>query len=164
MSRRLALEEAAPAGRPFCLPALAVDGLIETGFVGLGRLRVHPGIAGQIAETDTRWTQPSFSPYFPDFCFLYTGKPVDAKAIGKDLGVRYVLEGSLQPIGNQMRVNAQLIDAAKRRSPLGRTIRHHSRRSIADCRTRSSSIWRGRCRSDSLRPRPHGPIGQERGQ
>jgi TolB-like protein len=41
----------------------------------------------------------------------YKGKPVDAKAIGKDLGVRYVLEGSVQPSGNQTRVNAQLIDA-----------------------------------------------------
>jgi TolB-like protein len=39
------------------------------------------------------------------------GKPIDAKAIGKDLGVRYVLEGSVQPSGDQMRVNAQLIDA-----------------------------------------------------
>jgi adenylate cyclase len=43
--------------------------------------------------------------------FTYKGKPVDVKAIGKDLGVRYVLEGSVQPGGNQMRVNAQLIDA-----------------------------------------------------
>ena len=41
----------------------------------------------------------------------FKGKPVDAKAIGKDLGVRYVLEGSVQPSSNQVRVNAQLIDA-----------------------------------------------------
>src|SRR5271166_3611040 len=41
----------------------------------------------------------------------FKGKPVDAKAIGKDLGVRYVLEGSVLPSGNQVRVNAQLIDA-----------------------------------------------------
>jgi adenylate cyclase len=41
----------------------------------------------------------------------YKGKPVDAKVIGKDLSVRYVLEGSVQPSGNQVRVNAQLIDA-----------------------------------------------------
>jgi tetratricopeptide (TPR) repeat protein len=41
----------------------------------------------------------------------FKGKPVDAKAIGKDLGVRYVLEGSVQPSGDKMRVNAQLIDA-----------------------------------------------------
>ena len=44
--------------------------------------------------------------------FTYKGKPMDAKAIGKDLGVRYVLEGSVQFIGAQARVNAQLIDAA----------------------------------------------------
>ena len=43
--------------------------------------------------------------------FTYKGKAIDAKAIGKDLGVRYVLEGSVQPSGNQVRVNAQLIDA-----------------------------------------------------
>jgi adenylate cyclase len=42
----------------------------------------------------------------------FKGKPVDAKAIGKDLGVRYVLEGSVQPSGDRMRVNAQLVDAA----------------------------------------------------
>src|SRR5271166_1030070 len=39
------------------------------------------------------------------------GKPIDAKAIGRDLGVRYVLEGSMQPSADRMRVNAQLIDA-----------------------------------------------------
>jgi TolB-like protein/Flp pilus assembly protein TadD len=43
--------------------------------------------------------------------FTYKGKPIDAKAIGKELGVRYVLEGSVQPSGDRMRVNAQLIDA-----------------------------------------------------
>jgi adenylate cyclase len=43
--------------------------------------------------------------------FTYKGKPVDAKTIGKDLGVRYVLEGSVQPSDNRVRVNAQLIDA-----------------------------------------------------
>jgi adenylate cyclase len=41
----------------------------------------------------------------------YRNKPVDAKQIGRELGVRYVLEGSLQRSGNQIRVNAQLIDA-----------------------------------------------------
>jgi TolB-like protein len=43
--------------------------------------------------------------------FTYKGKPVDAKAIGKELGVRYVFEGSVQPSAAQVRVNAQLIDA-----------------------------------------------------
>jgi adenylate cyclase len=41
----------------------------------------------------------------------FKGKPADAKAIGRDLGVRYVLEGSALPSGDQVRVNAQLIEA-----------------------------------------------------
>jgi tetratricopeptide (TPR) repeat protein len=43
--------------------------------------------------------------------FTYKGKSIDAKAIGKELGVRYVLEGSVQRDQNRARVNAQLIDA-----------------------------------------------------
>jgi adenylate cyclase len=43
--------------------------------------------------------------------FTYKGKPTDVKQIGRDLGVRYVLEGSVQRAGDQVRVNAQLIDA-----------------------------------------------------
>jgi adenylate cyclase len=42
--------------------------------------------------------------------FTYKGKPTDVKQIGKDLGVRYALEGSVQPTGNRVRVNAQLVD------------------------------------------------------
>ena len=44
--------------------------------------------------------------------FTYRNKPIDAKQIGRELGVRYVLEGSVRRSGNQVRVNAQLIDAA----------------------------------------------------
>ena len=43
--------------------------------------------------------------------FTYKGKAVDVKQIGRDLNVRYVLEGSVQRGGNRMRVNVQLIDA-----------------------------------------------------
>jgi TolB-like protein/class 3 adenylate cyclase len=43
--------------------------------------------------------------------FSFKGKNVDARDIGKELGVRYVLEGSVQRDQNQVRVNAQLIDA-----------------------------------------------------
>jgi adenylate cyclase len=43
--------------------------------------------------------------------FTFKDKNLDAKAIGKDLGVRYVLEGSVQRDANRVRVNAQLIDA-----------------------------------------------------
>jgi len=41
----------------------------------------------------------------------YKGKSVDAKQIGRDLNVRYVLEGSIQRGGSRMRINVQLIDA-----------------------------------------------------
>ena len=43
--------------------------------------------------------------------FTFKGKSIDAKEIGKQLGVRYVLEGSVQRDGTRVRVNAQLIDA-----------------------------------------------------
>src|SRR6202041_2619949 len=43
--------------------------------------------------------------------FTFKGRNLDAKAIGKDLGVRYALEGSVQRDQNRVRVNAQLIDA-----------------------------------------------------
>ena len=41
--------------------------------------------------------------------FTYKGKPVDAKEIGRELGVRYVLEGSVRRLGETIAVNAQLI-------------------------------------------------------
>jgi adenylate cyclase len=44
--------------------------------------------------------------------FTYKDQRVDAKQIGRELGVRYVLEGSVRRSGNQVRVNAQLIEAA----------------------------------------------------
>jgi TolB-like protein/Tfp pilus assembly protein PilF len=43
--------------------------------------------------------------------FTYRGKPVDTKQIGRELGVRYVLEGEVQRSGSRVRVTAQLIDA-----------------------------------------------------
>jgi adenylate cyclase len=43
--------------------------------------------------------------------FTYKGKPVDAKQIGRELGVRYVLEGSARRAGDQVQINAQLVDA-----------------------------------------------------
>jgi TolB-like protein len=44
--------------------------------------------------------------------FTYKDKPVDTQQIGRELGVRYVLEGSVRRSGKQLRVNAQLIHAA----------------------------------------------------
>jgi adenylate cyclase len=43
--------------------------------------------------------------------FTYKGKPVKVQEVAEDLGVRYVLEGSVRKAGNSVRINAQLIDA-----------------------------------------------------
>jgi TolB-like protein len=69
-----------------------VDGITESLTTDLSRIRGAVVIARNTAST-------------------YKGKPVDAKTIGRELNVRYVLEGSVQRSGNRMRVNVQLIDA-----------------------------------------------------
>ena len=43
--------------------------------------------------------------------FTYKGKAVDLKQVGRELNVRYVLEGSVQRGGDRLRVNVQLLDA-----------------------------------------------------
>ena len=42
--------------------------------------------------------------------FIYKGKPIDVKAVGRELGVRYVLEGSVRRSGDHVRVTGQLIE------------------------------------------------------
>ena len=44
--------------------------------------------------------------------FTYKGKAVDVKQVGRELGVRYVLEGSVRMAGGRVRITGQLIDAA----------------------------------------------------
>ena len=44
--------------------------------------------------------------------FSYKGKAIDVKRVGRELGVRYVLEGSVRKAGNRLRIAVQLIDAA----------------------------------------------------
>ena len=69
-----------------------VDGVTESLTTDLSRIRGAVVIARNTA-------------------FTYKGKPIDVKTIGRELNVRYVLEGSVQRGGNRMRVNVQLIDA-----------------------------------------------------
>jgi TolB-like protein len=47
-----------------------------------------------------------------DTAFTYRNKPVNAEQIGRELSVRYVLEGSIRRSGERVRVNTQLVDAA----------------------------------------------------
>src|SRR5215472_812157 len=44
-------------------------------------------------------------------CFTYKGRAIDVKQVGRELGVRYVLEGSLRKAGNRIRVTGQLVEA-----------------------------------------------------
>jgi len=54
---------------------------------------------------------PFFKVIAGDTAKTYAGKPIDVKQIGKDLGLRYLLRGSVQPAETRVRVSAQLIDA-----------------------------------------------------
>src|SRR5262245_1596915 len=44
--------------------------------------------------------------------FVYKGRPVDTKQVGRELGVRYVLEGSVRKVANRVRIVGQLIDVS----------------------------------------------------
>jgi TolB-like protein len=44
--------------------------------------------------------------------FSYKGQAVDVRQVGRELGVRYVMEGSVRRIGNRVRITGQLVDAA----------------------------------------------------
>ena len=54
--------------------------------------------------------------------FAYKGRAVDVKQVGRELGVRYVLEGSVRKRADRLRITAQLIDA-DRRASVGRSFR-----------------------------------------
>ncbi|MCH6590356.1 MAG: adenylate/guanylate cyclase domain-containing protein, partial [Proteobacteria bacterium] len=69
------------------------DGLAEDVITGLSRFRWFFVIARNSS-------------------FTYKGRSVDVKQVAQELGVRYVLEGSLRKAGNRVRVTAQLIDAS----------------------------------------------------
>ena len=61
--------------------------------------------------------------------FTYKGKAVDVRQIARELGVRYVLEGSARRSGSQVRINAQLIDVVTD-AHLGRAVRWRCKRPV----------------------------------
>jgi TolB-like protein len=74
--------------------------------------------------------------------FTYKSKPIDVKTIGRELNVRYVLEGSVQRGGNRMRVNVQLVDSESGKhlwaerfdKPVADFFRHAGRNRRSACR------------------------------
>ncbi|HVY20859.1 MAG TPA: adenylate/guanylate cyclase domain-containing protein [Bauldia sp.] len=69
------------------------DGIVEDIITALSRFR-------------------SFAVIARNSSFVYKGKAVDVRQVARDLGVQYVLEGSVRRVGGRLRVTAQLIDAA----------------------------------------------------
>jgi adenylate cyclase len=67
------------------------------------------GIAEDVIMALTRY--PSLFVIARNSSFTYKGRAVDVKQIGRELGVRYVLEGSLRKSGSRIRVTAQLVEA-----------------------------------------------------
>ena len=67
------------------------------------------GIAEDIITTLSRY--PSLFVIARNSSFAFKGRAVDVKQVGRELGVRYVLEGSLRKSGNRIRVTAQLAEA-----------------------------------------------------
>jgi len=67
------------------------------------------GIAEDVITALSRY--PSLFVIARNSCFTYKGRAVDVKVVGRELGVRYVLEGSLRKSANRIRVTAQLVEA-----------------------------------------------------
>ncbi len=68
------------------------------------------GIAEDVITLLSR--NPRFFVIARNSSFTYKGKAVDIRQVGEELGVRYVVEGSLRKIGGQLRVTIQLIDTS----------------------------------------------------
>jgi adenylate cyclase len=62
--------------------------------------------------------------------FAYKGKTIDVKQVARELGVRYVLEGSVRKSGDRVRIAGQLIDTANPCAHLGRPVRRRAWRRL----------------------------------
>jgi len=67
---------------------------------------------GMVEEITTALSHyPSLFVIARNSCFTYKGRAIDVKQVGRELGVRYVLEGSVRKAGDRIRVAAQLVEA-----------------------------------------------------
>jgi TolB-like protein/class 3 adenylate cyclase/Tfp pilus assembly protein PilF len=95
-------------------PALAAPAVAVLPFDNLSgdpaNGRLADGITEDIITDLSRYSD--FTVIARDSTMVYKGKPVDVRQIGKDLNVSHILAGSFQRQGDQVRITAQLIDAA----------------------------------------------------
>jgi TolB-like protein/class 3 adenylate cyclase len=103
------------AGAPAASPALPDKPSIAVfPFANLSGDAAQDYLADGLTENliDALAQNPGLFVIARDATFIYRGKAVAPRTVAKDLGVRYVLEGSVQKSGDRIRVTAQLIDAA----------------------------------------------------
>jgi TolB-like protein/Tfp pilus assembly protein PilF len=84
--------------------------LVVLPFIDLGAELLHyvDGITENLTTDLSR--RPGVFVISRNTALAYKEKPIDTRQIGSELGVRYALEGSVQTIGDRIRINAQLID------------------------------------------------------
>ena len=89
--------------------------------------------------------------------FTYKGQAIDLKRVGRELGVRYILEGSVRKGGGRVRITAQLIEAETGAisGPNASTARS---KTCSNCKTRSRSAWPVSSSRQCRRPRPRGRL------
>jgi TolB-like protein/class 3 adenylate cyclase/Flp pilus assembly protein TadD len=107
-------ESSVPAIPPISRPAVAPRlSIVVLPFANLGNDPEQQYFADGITEDLTTDLSriPNMLVISRNTAFAYQGKRVDTKQIGRELTVRFILEGSVRRAGSQVRVNAQLIDA-----------------------------------------------------
>jgi TolB-like protein/class 3 adenylate cyclase/Flp pilus assembly protein TadD len=115
--RVYALQAGDNAGDTKDMPAGAASApplsIVVLPFSNLGQVDADAQFADGITETlTTDLARIAHSAVIArNTAFTFKGKAVDARQIGKQLGVKYILEGSVQRSGDRIRVNVQLIDA-----------------------------------------------------
>ena len=111
---RIAAKHVAPPGQPPA--ALPLPDKPSVAVLPFTNMSADPeqeffadGIAEDVITALSRY--PSLFVIARNSCFTYKGRAVNVKQVGRELGVRYVLEGSLRKAGNRIRVTAQLVEA-----------------------------------------------------
>lgn len=102
------------------LPARTASGATGVGLPALAVLPFHnlggdpdqdylaDGIVGDITTALSRFR--AFAVISRNSSYAYKGKTLDVRQVGKELGVRYVLEGAIRSVGERFRINAELVE------------------------------------------------------